>query len=307
MLHFDVLRLISLNLEPEKLIGVNKELSLLYDDIWYHDKLKILTEKTLYTTTNYKDLYDKFMLQGEILVYDSFLDFVKYNFCKLPIEGIKVCTFNDNSTMVLTFNGELFIDNFLIDTKVIDVCECNYIKQREWYVYDDKWIKLDLNENFVKVKYDGVSNKSVVMTNSKLYYYDGDIYEVNVDNITNIFIEHVVYVRNKNGNTFFSGDLSHKFIKSSGTIKLESNDILYENNNPITFVPDLRVYDFTTAKINFNGYITKMFTLFRDLIIMNKHNIYTSSMNIYDEFSEFKMLLSDVKNIFSDQSIYVII
>src|SRR5579872_6038121 len=83
-LPYDIFRLISLYLPPEYL-SVNGELRSMYNDGWFHDKLQVCNpDDKLYTSTNYRDLYRKYLREGNIYEFKFYSD-PKL----LPIRGIK--------------------------------------------------------------------------------------------------------------------------------------------------------------------------------------------------------------------------
>lgn len=153
MLHFDIFYKISLHCEPYSLC-VNKELSSLYKDSWFQDSLQTkYPDKKLYTQTNYKDLYIRYLSEGNI-----YFKIHKQEPVKLLIKGIKAQHFHGD--LILTFNGELYhqINNeiILIDTEVIDLNSNVYIKENRCYKYlEDKTeeIKLDIKEKYKSVIY----------------------------------------------------------------------------------------------------------------------------------------------------------
>jgi hypothetical protein len=139
MLHTDLFYEISLYCKPY-MLSVNKELNLLYNDDWFKTKLNnLFPDKKLFTGTNYKDLYKRYLEEGDIYYVTNEL------ICKLQIKGVKAQYKDDfyinhefPDDYILTFNGELYSqignDIKLIDTEVIDVSSYGYIKNNKVYV-----------------------------------------------------------------------------------------------------------------------------------------------------------------------------
>lgn len=146
LLHKDLFYEISLHCEPFKL-SVNKELQALYNDQWFKEALQIISPgKKLFTITNYKDLYKNYTLEGKI--YSYYNDVVGCRGIKAQCEHGKY--------FILTFNGELYCekDNIttLIDTEVIDISSCGYIKQHVAYFYRKGEIKeIQFQEKLLKI------------------------------------------------------------------------------------------------------------------------------------------------------------
>src|ERR1700722_638059 len=102
-LPYDILHLISYHLPPKHL-SINKELRDIYNDIWYYDKLQMLNQNLkLYKTITWKNLYQRYLKEGEINVFNLHCD-VRTTLGR----GIKAayCGINDNN-LILRFNGDL--------------------------------------------------------------------------------------------------------------------------------------------------------------------------------------------------------
>lgn len=176
----DVLRLISLRLEPYALV-INKQLLDMYNDIWFHDKLQLLHPGlTLYTSSNYYNLYQKYQKQGYVYEYHDGCD---GSFLKL--KGVKATHMFHK--YILTFNGDLYCeiikdlhpeiddDTKLIDTCVIDVDKGTYIKEYDWYLMHSKSperIKLTPETKFIKVIY--TTDGSFALSSDGIYNYKFD-------------------------------------------------------------------------------------------------------------------------------------
>ena len=158
MLHTDVFYEISLYCQPFKL-SVNKELNSLYKDDWFKTKLQnLFPDKKLFTATNYKDLYKKYLEEGDIYyVYGSYIQ-------KLEVRGVRAQYKDDfdidhkyPDDYILTFNGELYHQEKdtvkLIDTEVIDICSYGYIKNNKAYVSmtDSTFDEISCIEKLLKI------------------------------------------------------------------------------------------------------------------------------------------------------------
>ena len=133
----DIFRIISLYL-PQYHLSLNKQLHNIYNKNWYCEYIKHNYPKIKFCTTNYKDLYEKSLLEGEIYHRGNKIS-------SLNIKGIK-CQPNsycdpNNSLLnfkfyeILNFKGELILtDGFkqvLIDTEVTDFAYELYIKKSQ--------------------------------------------------------------------------------------------------------------------------------------------------------------------------------
>lgn len=178
MLPYDIIRHISLYLKPREL-SINKELSVMYNDIWYQNKLQFNNPSLkLYTSTSYHDLYYKYLKQGMIIAD------ITYYYTELSIKGIKaVLDTNCQGNYILTFNGDLYyediIETHLCDNQVIDIDINTYIKDYDWFIIRDKndeckfW-RMDVNPvaKFIKVINNGVY--IYALTSMGVYYYSFD-------------------------------------------------------------------------------------------------------------------------------------
>ena len=153
MLSIELWKLISLELHPYKL-AVCKELTSMYTDFWFQDKLKQqYPDKELWTPTTFKDLYKKSLKTSDIFWYNDNTNNKKAEFKeKLSIQGIpeeKAARSASDSHFILTFNGELWLHKSkfesrqvgltLYDTHVINIENNTYVKYvnkdcYEWFL-----------------------------------------------------------------------------------------------------------------------------------------------------------------------------
>lgn len=146
---------LSLQLPPYTL-AINHNLYLLYQDVWFEDYLQLKCPKVKLTKqTSYLNLYKKYCQSGKILKYsygDRHADCIG--------EGISAADNNIND-MILSFNGDLYINDTLVDTGVVAISSFTYIKKYEWYCYglnndyDRKWKKINITPQspFLSVAY----------------------------------------------------------------------------------------------------------------------------------------------------------
>lgn len=165
MLSWDIFRLFSLYLKPYA-FAINKLLLTIYNDDWFHDKLQhIYPNLKLYTSTNYIDLYQRYLQQGIIMNIFSKKRYVT--------NGIKADIKNN---LVLTFNGDLYHEKdnkiLLLDKHVIDLDIFSYIKSFEWYINIKHegflLVNIKPTTNFIKVIFK--SPYFYALTNFGIYY-----------------------------------------------------------------------------------------------------------------------------------------
>ena len=161
MLPFELWNLVSLYFNPHKLSLVCKLFASFYDDYWYKQKLtNEYPQINLWTSTSYKELYNKSCKSGLIEVFhrDINNDYGTFNFTNILPEGIKVAKItNDGIYMILKFNGELWCyiydsgTQWLLDTNVIDIDSRTYMKINEWYIVNSDNEQNVKNELILKI------------------------------------------------------------------------------------------------------------------------------------------------------------
>lgn len=168
----EIFRLLSLQLPPGTL-AINKQLSLMYDDTWYEDYLQLQCPGVkLWKQTSYRDRYNKFLQSGTI---SNYRDQEIVQCIGWGIAAASINAYTDCEDMILNFNGELYMDNVLIDTQVIAIDTGTYITDNIWYCYDyykEKWITIAVlpESQFLVVIY--TNNYIYALTDQKIYYYD---------------------------------------------------------------------------------------------------------------------------------------
>jgi hypothetical protein len=300
MLHFDVLKLISLQLDPHKL-SINKELHGIYNDTWYHEKLVLsYPNLNLFTITNYKDLYKKSLEQGTI---SSTIDLK--NFHELSIKGVKASLHSCNDNMILTFNGDLFCNEVLIDTNVVDITVDAYIKTDELYIYplDIDWIKITLEKKLFRIEYDVCSEYHVILTEDGILLYKepNELHFIEIKDIVTFVTNKYLYILNDKEEVYSTDPSNANFILTCrDDIKIKNNT-LYNNNDEIIYIESDPIYDLTDIKVipfkqnpqklgNFDGYT----------IILSSGKCHIFMCIFY--FEDTGIILNNVKNMFTDDT-----
>jgi hypothetical protein len=272
MLDDDVLRLISLELSPHKL-SVCKRLHCMYNDSWYEDKLKILNpDKTLFIQTNFKDLYTKYSKQGTIFYIEE------GSTTALCTKGTKASILD--VPYVLNFNGELYCDDSLelVDTEVIDLYHCSYIKEYEWYIIKDGInIKLDIlpTKPFIKIIYYILI---YALTEDGVYYYGNSISFFPLKGCKDMYLDDFfLYVLDDNNVTHYLDIISHMVIERDDDIKVIYDKGIFDSSyNPVCFNIDYG----KSHQIKFEpglyspSNITKYFSVRGRIIILEKNKMY---------------------------------
>jgi len=302
MLHSDVLRLISLYLNPCKL-SVCKELHDFYNDSWYFDKLTRIYPNL--QSTNYKNLYKKYLKQGDIYVnYELKSE-------KLLSQGIKVAS-QEVGELVLTFDGHLFIETdgqkILIDNNVIDIDHNTYIKEYEWYFIDDgEKYKLDItpknsftkvllgDEIFCSLTYDGI-------------YYAGNskdqIKFFPINDCIDIYLDFDLFVLDSQGTnyhlTMYNDELKYHYDLSEYRLVLHGSVYNYENELIIYRRGKFQKLDIiTVSNIYLPNKIDKYLYVSEGMEVIkenNKLHIYTSS-EYYLKLNR-ETVIEEIKDIF---------
>lgn len=334
ILPYDIIRQISLYCKP-KTITINRELSKMYNDIWFYDKLSLDNPGIkLYTSTNYEDLYKKYVKQGIITYY-----YCQYKDShRLHTKGFKIIYhYEDNSYYILTFNCNLYkeIGNTisLIDTEVIDIDRNTYIKAYELYVYNGiKFIKHNLipgnhrleennlivpNQKFIKVAY--FSHIPLALTSEGIYYYDNNLIDYHlINNATDLISEHALYIINNKLYTYYIGTNRNLVFQSYNLFNYKSGMGKFNNNDEPVFrfvsneYPHGSPYRPIRTSISPNSYIPKYIQKhiqYDDkygLIILSNRVVY-----IYQTFNglidELFMIVPDALNIYQEGNILFII
>lgn len=153
-MNLDIWKLISLHLQFNGL-NLNKELSSIYDESWFKNKLVIQYSDNINKHNNsWKWLYKRSLKSGQIFKYNEDKNTIKklsiINAIKISeIKSEWILSLNEDLekykiNTILTFDGNLYsfyIKNKyirLIDTNVIDIDDNTYIKNNEWYVFPER-------------------------------------------------------------------------------------------------------------------------------------------------------------------------
>lgn len=299
MLPFDILRLISLQLEPYKL-SICKDLHNLYNDNWYEDKLNMFYPSL--KSDNYKDLYKKYLKQGDIYVDDG------SSSKKLLSQGIKVSSC-DVGELILTFDGNLFNEfdgkQTLIDKNVIDI-NCNsYIKEYEWFIIEgeDK-IKFNITPKTPFIKVFMGNSLFCALTYNGIYYFGGSKDQINffsIDGIIDAYLESDLFILDRNNVAH------HLYQCSDGNLRYDYKNYkiilgkgIYDNeNNPIIFCFEqggfTKLKDLKLVNNHPPNEINKHILCIGETLLITKHN---DKVNIYTYLSDNDRVIEGVKDIF---------
>lgn len=248
-LPYDILHLITLDF-PAYHLAINHKGEKIYSEQWFRDKLykeyifplnvnqiNSQWKPKLWVTTTYKRLYNKY--RETVHIHKLHRGDMRGG--RYIGNGIKA-TNNDRDSLLLTFNGDLFVRYFkgdnlaLIDTEVIDIDSYTYIKQYEWY-------KLSLNckpilimknpTKFKRVMYTG--QKAIAITEDNINYeaYLGKNIKINQLELSlRDTASYCVYM-----NTIVGGNICSKFLQLDNTSKINMDgkliikDIMCMQNN----------------------------------------------------------------------------
>lgn len=162
----EILRIISLKL-PSLTLALNHDLQSIYDDGWYEDYLKLQCPHTkLWKHISYRNCYAKFRQSGEISKYTMgrIYHYLGWGTTAADLDG---------KTMILNFNGELYIDLKRLANRVVAIDSYTFIKEFEWYYHlGNEWHKLKITPSspFISVKY--TPHHIFASTEKEVYFYD---------------------------------------------------------------------------------------------------------------------------------------
>lgn len=185
-MNLDVLGIISLYL-PYNFLTLSRELSKIYNELWFKDKILLKYPNCNNYNNSWIDLYKKSLKQGKIKDNNSVY---------FPIEGIKIASmFQDGNPMILTFCGDLWSYTnknkiYLIDNNVTDINTMCYFKENKLYQIwgrysDDKELVnfgkllIEIKTKFIAISYLG--NTICAITEDKLYCYNSFNNFIDVD------------------------------------------------------------------------------------------------------------------------------
>ena len=281
---------ISLYLKPNELKIINTSFNF-YNDLWYKQKLILeYPNIELWTNTNFKDLYEKSLLSGDLHWY-KIIDTGLEKLEEFPIKGIKVTNIGIMDHLILTFNGELWLcvgkTLKLIDTNVIDISDFSYIKHNEWYILDrhtfeTKLIKQTLGDNiFLSIASDSDDftwgdriYQICAITSTTLYTIDyKDEYEPNEFNLIKVYCKCT------------KDTLAKKIVFIGGLFC-----ILYNNNDIIMF--NLRKKHFTSNSMNVKDVMRGTIVLPNNKVILLPNNLSINKIElIFDDWDDHSITL----------------
>lgn len=252
-LPWELIQLISYYLPPNVLL-VNHSLTNLYTDIWYREYLNFhYPSVNLWVQTNYKDLYKKSVLQQKIFITT---DFITYN--EFSVQCVDAClTYHDGKKLMLTFNGDLYLDTILISTKVVSINPFGYITCDKWYIFDP------FNSQEIIMGY------SLIKSGTVQYWFDTYIYVMSSHAV------HIYSFRHKKISTIYFDKIKDVANMDQTILVLEDNGNLYKISN------DLSGKNLLLEHVDYfhgDGFITKaaLYIIYdRFLSTLNPHINYT--------------------------------
>ena len=142
----ELLRIIALQLPSHYLLLVCKKISLTYDEYYYNLHLqKLYPNINLWPINGYKELFRKSLSKLKIFPLNESYRGSIYPDC---IKYVDISYFynKEPASMVLNFNGDLYIDPYfnsyndkiLIDNQVIDIIDLNDCDSPNYYIKDNK-------------------------------------------------------------------------------------------------------------------------------------------------------------------------
>lgn len=198
MIPHDILQLISYELEPYFMITHKRMLDVYSDDLWYyHHLIRLFPGMNLpLIYGSYRKLYQRYLDSGDIYdglpkctdigIIESFMTWT-FGSENIPLigSGIKIAQYG-TETLILKFNGDLFSNNKLIQSNVVDISNNAFITKYKcyfWYettnfvidkstsklFFDNKEIEISIdNEPFTQV--DNFRDILFSCTKTHLYY-----------------------------------------------------------------------------------------------------------------------------------------
>jgi hypothetical protein len=311
MLHFDILRLISLQLDPYEL-SISKELHIMYNDAWYYDKLVLLyPDLNLFTTTDYKDLYKKSLMQGNISYYTS-ISYVLINI--KGIKGIKASQIDGGDNLILTFNGDLWCDDTILDKNVIDISYNAYIKTKELYLFEDgEWtikitdnkkistIKIADNKKLFRIEYYYTGIYAIDSEDGIFIYRDNSLRYIQFEDKVDFVLNYYLYISDVYNNVFYLDVYEKMFdLTQRHDIKLKDG-IMYNNSGNLirTVSVDIRLFKEKFAIIPFKHPCKKMCSFDQYVIILSDGKGYFYKYSDKQYIST-DITLENIKNIFAN-------
>ena len=339
-MNLDIWRSISLYLQFNCL-NLNRELSIIYDQSWFKDKLTIQYSDIISKHNNsWEWLYKRSLKSGQIFRYNEDKNIIK-KLC--PINAIKISEIRSEwilslkedlerykINMILTFDGDLhtfyklgkYIGPTLIDTNVIDIDDNTYIKNNEWYVFperrkrelSDKILVISSTTNFLAV----ASEDNFVAAITKDYFY---CYNINtgylrihnwLDNVNLIFSGDFI-IQKSDGSLIkydprydISTKLEVGIVKNiySGCIKLLDNSlkVISKYHSP-NLKDELSFYNINNEN---NDFSNSIFNCGKPFLLID-NNVYSAKNLVSNNDKNLLLIHENVKNICGSFDIYFII
>jgi hypothetical protein len=209
-LPLEIVNIISLSLKPLTL-AINNKYILLYDDNWYNNYLQILyPELNLWKRTTYKDLYIK-SLSSVNIKYTNYIHTLNHYkpslyFHQIPIKCVEAYQSINYIELVLTFNGDLYLDNKLLDTHVVTIHPLSYATDKDWFQinFDGGVTKIASSINVTKIL--NLGTYICANTTNGIYIYDivdKNITYLSLDHVKDFHVMHsenTIFILENNGN-----------------------------------------------------------------------------------------------------------
>src|ERR1700738_1089493 len=170
MLGQDNLYTISLFLPAGYLQSVCKFTSTMYTETWYKAALLLAKSNVrLAITSTYRELYRRYHLTGEIYQYNL----SDKQITPLGVRAYKVVPMKE-SYLVLTWMGDLYYNQNLYDTNVIDVTYSAYITKYCLFYFDGDCRNLLVTSKEPFIKVIKISDYICAVTKNTFYCCDGE-------------------------------------------------------------------------------------------------------------------------------------
>ena len=213
MLPFEIWKEISLIL-PYNHLAVSKELNKIYEEDWFEKKVKLRYPYCKQHDNSWRFLYQRSLKSGTIVSCGK-------SVVNTNLEGIKRSTYYNADLLTLTFDGNLYFSNtlvdILIDENVLDIGVDCYIKKYEWYVlFETGFILVAENdEPFLSCLY--FSGYYLAITKNKIYQYVPNVKLIITDFECGIKIIHsndFILIQKDDGTLYEYKVISQKIEKS---------------------------------------------------------------------------------------------
>jgi len=272
-LPLEVIRIISLMLKVLTL-SINKSYYEIYNDDWYYDYLiSLYPDVNLWKQTTYKDLYIKSLSTFNIKCTDyiNMLGCYKPSlyFHKFPIKCIEAYRTKNYKQLMLTFNGELYLDNNLLDINVVTINSCSYATNVKWFMIDIHHNVMEIMSLTDIIKVGSCGKYLYAITKNTIYIYNSlgnKNFSLDFNDIKDVYcFNNDIFVLENNGNLYllqFYGDLSLFFKKN---IHKFYGDYISYADKKLCFNKMLKINNHIVELIDGNVHVDNDFVLEHDV------------------------------------------